>query len=152
MKLTIEHLAPYLPYGLNIKILNYKCDYVGVEYSIANGYYFIEDSLHVTYEKGSTGKSVNDFKPILRPLSDMTKEFEVGDEIFVPFHAIKYLYPNTPNWNIYWRDWVIEKSHPLVDTHIEYCIMQLLFKYHFDVFGLVDQGLAIDINTLPPSQ
>lgn len=138
MKLTIEHLAPYLPYGLKVSKIH--------TLNTGNGIGSIDHIID------SVNKGMLQYRPILRPLSDITKEFEVGDEIFVPFHAIKYLHPNTPNWNIYWRDWVIEKSHPLVDTHIEYCIMQLLFKYHFDVFGLIDKGLAIDINTSPPSQ
>ena len=29
-----------------------------------------------------------------------------------------------------------------------YWIMEKLFKWHFDVFNLLEKGLAIDINTL----
>ena len=30
----------------------------------------------------------------------------------------------------------------------KYWIAQKLFEWHFDVFGLIEAGLAIDINTL----
>ena len=29
-----------------------------------------------------------------------------------------------------------------------YRVVELLFRHHFDVFGLIEKGLAIDINTL----
>jgi hypothetical protein len=54
--------------------------------------------------------------------------------------------PNTPNF-----DWLLESSNPIKDlseTIIEYCVIEFLCQYHFDVFGLIEKGLAIDINTL----
>jgi hypothetical protein len=35
-----------------------------------------------------------------------------------------------------------------VNNILTYENWQLLFKWHFDVFGLIEKGLAIDINTL----
>jgi hypothetical protein len=32
--------------------------------------------------------------------------------------------------------------------HLPYSVFKNLFEWHFDVFGLIEQGLAIDINTL----
>lgn len=81
---TIQEIAPYLPYGLQIKILNYQCDYVGIEYAKATGFYLLGDTLHVAYEGGSTGKDPSIFKPILRPLSDLTREICHNGEKFIP--------------------------------------------------------------------
>ena len=63
-------------------------------------------------------------KPILRPLSDLTKEG------FVYLH--NYLTKEIDNdiSLLHYRD------------------IQILLKNHFDVFGLIEKGLAIDINTL----
>lgn len=124
MKLELKHLVPYLPYGLEIEIHNYKIDYVGIKHSIVTGYYYLNFNPHFTYEGGSTGKSFNEFKPILRPLSDLTFE-ELREFNFVALPEINY---DVENYS--------------------YGFMQFCFKNHFDVFGLIEKGIAIDINTL----
>ena len=70
---TIKQIAPYLPYDLGIKILNYKSDYVGIEYSTIIGFYYVKNISHFAYFGGSTGKSIGECKFIMRPLSDLTK-------------------------------------------------------------------------------
>ena len=70
---TIKEIAPYLPYNLGIKILNHKSDYIGIEYSTINGFYYVNDIPHFEYKGGGTGKSFDDCKFIMRPLSDLTK-------------------------------------------------------------------------------
>lgn len=145
-ELTLEVLVPYLPYGLKINILNYKCDYVGIEYAIANGYYIMNNEFYITYDGGSTGKGVNDFKPILRPLS----------EAIVPYYKIK---PDEEGWKEPNDLFVDYNGNVAIDFKIggktiswalidiqKY--MQSLFKDHYDVFGLIEKSLAIDINTL----
>ena len=142
MKLELKHLAPYMPYGLKIQILNHKCDYVGIEFSEINGYYFLGDSLHVSYNGGSTGKSIEDFKPILRPLSDLTKEIEVNSEKFIP---INYFLGDDSD--LVYEACLIHNDF----SYLPYNLVQKLLEWHFDVFGLIEQGLAIDINDLPNS-
>ena len=34
---------------------------------------------------------------------------------------------------------------------MSYGLVSKLIEWHFDVFGLIEKGLAIDINTLPQS-
>ena len=129
MKLELKHLAPYLPYRLkrhcpssNVRIH----DYTAMEF---------------TQETCDRHQSYG-WKPILRPLSDLTKEIEYNVEKFV-FS------------DIYFSNSKIEKlqdkslclfENPL--NEIDYNSVQTLIKYHFDVFGLIEKGLAIDINTL----
>ena len=92
---------------------------------------------------------LDEVKPILRPLSDLTKEIEVNGERFVPIEwlnknksvklikvintqgDIEVFNGKTSNWRFF-----------------EYCVIEKLFEWHFDVFGLIEAGLAIDINTL----
>jgi len=47
---------------------------------------------------------------------------------------------------INYQDYRKEKINPYSD--FKYWEMQVLLKWHFDVFGLIEKGLAIDINTL----
>lgn len=125
-KLELKHLAPYLPYKVGIEIFNYKRDYVGVRYSTINGFYMIKDEVHVNYVGGSTGKSFTEFKPILRPLSD------IDDDLFeeIGFADEEDFKESVENGDI------------LYNNQIK------LISMHFDVFGLIDAGLAIDINTI----
>ena len=121
MKLELKHLAPYLPYGLKFKDIpkGYNKDrllnIVSFEWCLSNG------------------------KPILRPLSDLTKEIKVNGNLFTPNHH--------PLFKIFISadmDWFIDNCPFFVD----YGQVQKLLEWHFDVFGLIDAGLAIDKNTL----
>ena len=127
-KLELKHLAPYLPYGLKCEILDYKCDYVGDKYDTIKGYYFYGDSPYFNFKHGRdhAGKNTTNFKPILRPLSDL-KTFEIIDVDQVVEYRFNSV--NLVKLNLYWQ-------------------VELLFENHFDVFGLIEKGLAIDINTI----
>lgn len=66
-------------------------------------------------------------KPILRHLSDL-KSFNTSNELSQREEA--YIMKNkTCHW-------------------LSYHSMQVLLKNHFDVFGLIESNLAVDINTL----
>jgi hypothetical protein len=122
-KLTIEHLAPYLPYGLSIDTSK-----------LENGY-----SIMTMCDKGglsniSIGNVMDEYpytKPILRPLSDLTKEIDHNGERFVPY---------------YWFGRQGININSIKDER--WHIVQKLLSWHFDVFGLIDKGLAVDINTI----
>jgi hypothetical protein len=137
MKLELKHLAGYLPYGLTVKVKYGWCTMLTLnDWSIntdcKESYYY--ETLEET-----------DFKPILRPLSDLTKEIEVEGEKFVPalrtqlhmFSALPLVYDNMQ---------VLENR--ITTNTISYSDMQYLISLHFDVFKLIPAGLAIDINTL----
>lgn len=66
MKLELKHLAPYLPYGLKLVYLDGS----------------IRDLIYLDLQ--SLSRIGIYCKPILRPLSDLTKEIEVNGEKFVP--------------------------------------------------------------------
>lgn len=88
-------------------------------------------------------------KPILRPLSDFTKEIEVNGQKFVPIDKLSELH----------SDYVVKQDgcwffiEDKCDTnYIELSTsgiwVQKLFEWHFDLHNLIKNGLAIDINTL----
>lgn len=125
MKLELKHLAPYLPYGLKV-IHNEDID--GVKYkpvNITDRFYSIPTAI------------LTNFKPILRPVSDLqSDEFDMDD---VSKGAILFL-DKTANLPYNSRE-----SHI---GSIQYRDMLKLLKWHFDIFGLIPKGLAIDIDTL----
>lgn len=133
-KLELKHLAPYLPYGLKCEILNYQSDYVGEKYGVISGYYYLAGEPHYIFKtKSEAGKDASLIKPILRPLSDITKEIEVNGEKFIPMDIHK-LYPGE-----------VTGLNPAAWS---YRVLIKLFEWHFDVFGLIDKGLAINLNSL----
>jgi len=129
MKLELKHLSPYLPYGLQI-----STDDVGEDW--------IETVIGLNKEAIET--SVGNYwdytvKPILRPLSDLTKEIEHKGDRFIPIIEYSYLrFKEIANY----------KGGQNTMKFIQVREQDLLFELKFDVFGLIDAGLAIDINTL----
>ena len=84
-KLKSKHLAPYSPYKLNGIWNGYKSTLVGLIYrgDILKEHLWIEledDTWHDI--------SAKYYKPIFRPLSDLTKEIEINGEKFVPINTI----------------------------------------------------------------
>lgn len=158
MKLELKHLAPYLPYGLKCQFIEDMRedfgwqDWVG-DIEIFNkgsiwtyGGYADPDLLIPLGEgdlsgfiirNGNTYSSVGDsVKPILRPLSDLTKEIQIA-EYYMTFKShLKRIYPS--------------ETIGLNPATWSYRSVEWLLGYHFDVFGLIDKELAIDINTLNP--
>lgn len=126
MKLELKHLAPYLPYGLNILYWNGN----------AKEYVEILQVLH--YENRHVLGS-DKHKPILRPLSDLAT-FIIHNE--VEFYPLEWIAQEL-DYDLYSLEYY--REHTL---RIPYEILSKLLEWHFDIFGLIEKGLAVDINTL----
>jgi hypothetical protein len=126
MKLELRHLAPYLPYGLK------AIDTQTKEIRRVTLLHFTYDLKtvghnHLIYE----GLILRKHKPILRPLSDLSNEDLEGEPIYFP--SIKMVE-------------LIESNRDILGC--DYSEVDYLIRNHFDVFGLIEKGLAIDINTI----
>ena len=125
----LEKIVGYLPYGLKVLRPDNK---TVLEVKGINGNLFVFNESPETY--GAI--RINTNKLILRPLSDLTKEIEVNGDKFVPAKILKfdksqyYLLKNPIGYDIHYSSFV------------------KLFEWHFDIFRLIEKGLAIDINTL----
>ena len=131
--LTIKHLAPYLPYGLRVKIKN-DSDVLFTMLGLDLEDESISYGRNLWYE--STSK-IDCCKPILKPFSMLD-----GNKLEQSLMLGKN---SKGKWCFYFdriETWEIESCNT--------DIFQLL-ENHFDVFGLIEKGLAIDINTLPQS-
>ena len=139
-KLELKHLAPYFPYGLKVKITMEGCNYMlSTSTNIAEleGIYG-DDMCLLKQNEGSFDLDFNEFKPILRPLSDLNEEIEVdGEKIDITDYVSKSEILQ-----------ILDESKLCRIHYVPYGIIGRLFEWHFDVFGLIPKGLAIDINTL----
>lgn len=124
-KLELKHLVGYLPYGA--KIEDYEPKFTIFELKGHNIEYCIKYNL----------------KPILRPLSDLTKDIEVNGEKFVPIESLYYLKPFECSY--------LEMQEHIIGLDIEetpYWLVQKLYEWHFDLHSLIEKNLAIDINNI----
>lgn len=143
MKLELIHLAPYLPYRLNLWVgidgSEYKTTFTGFQNFMGKLHVETNDNsgyqLH-TFNSEIEGEFI---KPILRPLSDITDK------------EIRYLYfivIGTDNDMYGTIDEFIDYFNETEPYHLPYCVFRQLLEWHIDVFGLIDKELAIDKNTL----
>ena len=143
MKLELKHIAPYLPYGLKSTI----------EHPVYNNGIHLIESIRtksdypiglITDTGEKYGAMLSEIKPILRPLS----EFGDSDDTR-KVHEFIGLGKWCDNYDDYFNTWFNDLGN------IDKLILQApqeIFNYflanHFDVFGLIEKRLAIDINSL----
>lgn len=141
-KLELKHLAPYLQYDVKIKD-NRNNTYLVTGFSAEHGNFFKMIELMDNNENKHFVNFVG-AKPILRPLSDLS-QIELLTAGFSSH--IDYLTHELQN----------KDNHDRIDScgkklwRVEaapYEMVAYLFENHFDVFGLIEKGLAVDINTL----
>jgi len=149
--LTIKHLAGYLPYGLNVidEEISEKFQVAG--FNVSNNEFLIHDNIDGSIEE----YSVNLLKPILRPLSDLTKEIEVNGEKFFPIEKLNNDFrPNSKDLNVCMFaneisiDIDTEDYSQCIDLADGFRISEKLHEWHFDIYGLIENNLAIDKNTI----
>ena len=128
MKLEIRHLTSYLPYGLNIKDVKHG--------SVFEALHFITTpNQDFSLFKGNFDQLIKDkyLKPILFPLSSLTKE------------DIKnfYQFNNDELKLIDWKEWVEDLMFFIkAEETFQLSQFEYLFSKKFDVFGLIEAGLA----------
>lgn len=131
MELQLKHLDVY-PKGLNGLELWDKEDLQIVNIC----------SIHYTENTVKTNgfwSKPKDYKllqPYLHPLSDLTKEITVNRQTFIPIERIQIYDPK----NV---DYLIEQVKL---GFVEVIVFNILLEWHFDVFSLIDNDLAINIS------
>lgn len=141
MKLEIKHILPYL----NSPLYGY---FKGV-YDIVTEVDF-ENKIISSMNNGSV--IISDFEPILRPLSDLTKEIEMPFGKIVP---MEWMFKKD------WAEWDGESDANTTMIHTYKCIngkvfpkflpqyvFEMLLEMHFDLFDLIPNNLAIDKNQI----
>lgn len=135
MKLELKHIAPYLPYGLRIKGETHGD--IEELTGLSGGCVMINGNIKAWCD-------IFDVKPILRPLSDLTNEIEHNGEKFVPIEYLEDKYYTIDLHKQCMR--LLEEEGENWINQTDYMLIDYLFEWHFDVFGLIDNNLAININ------
>ena len=117
--LELKDICGYMPYGLMQKHYKNVCPFAVKIQSHIGGYVFLK----IPFRHG---------KPLLRPMSDLTKEITHEGERFVPLLALDKL-----------------NCFPISDTDKALRYYDKLNEWMFDYRNLIYAGLAIDVNTLP---
>ena len=172
-KLTMQVLSAYLPYKVKAQYLDSE-DYeittgelVRIDTGVINGD-GNEDVIITCGEQEFDPLDLIDceFQLLLRPLSALTDEIEHNGERFVPIDNLikadnKVIVSNyvsdgskaitiTITYKLMgdtFTDFIINRN--TVDN-TDYCYVQKLLEWHFDVFSLLDSGDALPL-TDPPS-
>jgi len=126
MKLELHHITPYADKAVfgtfnGVRDILTDIDFVnGIVSSLNNG-----------------SVELKNFKLELISLSDLTKEIDKDEDVT-------------------FLDW-IESEYEIdvlafIDAYgiekLPYEVMEYLFEWHFDIFNLIENNLAIDINTI----
>lgn len=171
--LELKDIAAYLPYGLKGKLDNrnsedprplYPLNFVIARRCDKSGY---------SYELGDEG-----LVPVLRPMSDLTKEIAHRGEKITPLLVLANLSYPSDKWMIrggiattaelfdgeefYYEDgdFVLSDRHydgssfagmtsSPAELRNQVAIFDKLAEWLFDYRGLIPAGLAVDVNTLP---
>lgn len=180
-KELLKKIVPYLPYGLKFMLTcdwseDFDLDEINIpEKDLKEGSIWELSVLNCKKEllisvgggdleafilsNNASWISISDgCKPILRPLSDLTK---VGEGL-INEHSINMLieekfkieygvfchYKGVLSIELDGDSNVGYDQLKTLDFKVIDCIREELLKAHFDVFGLIEQGKAIDINTI----
>jgi hypothetical protein len=139
MKDITNYLTKYFPYKINVyfnsKFLYKSFDGYKTEKKIfrVTG---INNNNNIKIDNISGFYNIKAFKLILRPLSEYNQIEEINERFS------KYDKEQFEN-----AFFIFGGCNNRLDF-INYTQAQLMFKYHLDIFGLIDKGLAIDIKTL----
>jgi len=146
-QLEMKHLSPYLPYGLQL-----YDSYDDMNVSLRG--LILDDTEPVKVSKFFhliKSRKMDEIKPILRPLSDLIKEININGETMAPCDYFEYGDEN--------QDEIFRNASRDLETIGKYNlhhdiqfqpngVIEKLFEWKFDIFGLIDHNLAIDVNTL----
>lgn len=140
MKLELKHLAPYLPYGLNVEVfdgIKIMCGLNASAYkdSVDLKYWTTGDDGDGYYSQRPYGIEI--CKPLLYPLSYLTNDENTYKELYDKCGGI--------DENL---DYICEFSGDLTNTSLSFRAVQILTQKHYDIFGLIEQNLAIDKTTI----
>lgn len=121
-ELTINDIAPYLPYRLKI---------TGDEFvSIEELDTLSQTSVNIKGRGNTYGMwaDISDIKPLLIPLSELKSHAHLFDYGILPSIL---------------EDYINGKSAFALRDY-PFCIIERLYEHHFDVMGLIDSGMALN--------
>ncbi len=161
-----EFMAFSLPYDIKMVNVNYL-----PEQEVIRSVFAVYKNNRIKIDGVCLHIDITGFKPILRQLSDLTKEIDYKGEKFVPIVELAKMALNqNVNPLRFHRDddgYYVELNNNVVFAYCynQYCfglykynelftvtkqlqLFQKLIEWHFDIAGLIEKGEAIDVNKL----
>ncbi len=144
MELELKHLAAYLPFELNVILNKNKLHYsfdnekgkiIGIDFNIILDF----DNLDNYVNAGLTW-----FKLILKPISLLEKDIEILNILAKKLSEAKTSIFSFESSKM----WILELLKDENATALPFFLTEILLKNHYDIFGLINEDLAIDINCL----
>ena len=144
----LECLAPYLPYNLKAQV-----KIKGKQTIITVMYYHIWEYI----------KKPIDAKPILRPLTDLIIPCLEGGRVpIVEIFKELVTIPDNTETKCFIQGGIAQCRFEMISEcsaivygidvnnvdNSPWRVVKLLFKYHFDVEGLIEKGYAVDVNSV----
>ena len=142
MKDTIKlhEICGYLPYAVKLYHIGYKGKNI-LDLSIPKGLYLNTlNSINML----SVIKECPFLFMLLRPLSDLTKEIEHNGKRFVPI--VKLLQEYCFDTNEMTEQEINEYAESMIEIDMSYMVSQMLMEWHFDIHGLINRNLALNLN------
>jgi len=129
MKIELKHIAPYLPYGFRIFLgADEIKEVIGIRDWIGWG-------VIVKAKFGTVDVPLEAARPILKPLSD--------------YKDINSFGMSNLNIDLETQMEICELANKkIVFNSMSYEAAQVCFENHIDIFGLIDNDLAVDFHTL----
>lgn len=153
--IPLKEIVGFLPYELNVKTNNLIRKMVIETSDLVYVHQLTRD------KQVSISNVINGIghKPIVRPLSNLTKEITHNGETFVPIlnlcqypSNIELLSMGYEKKKYYasfgYKDEIIRHEIPSDLGSMDYFTVESLTAWHFDIYDWIKDGLAIDINTL----
>lgn len=141
-ELTVTHLAPYLPYNLQVLIKGKVVELWMLCATSAQ----TRPSVH-----GYTYCAFKDLKPILKPLSDLNKNVELNGETKTYLEHLNFEASLEEDVFLFKRDYLLfvpEGGGQYNLLGIPQEALEFLSEHHFDIFRLIEKNMAIDYNKL----
>ena len=141
-RLELKHIATYFPYKVRVIGVKKKynidtiIDKVKIVWNsgVTADYFYMEDYIGILFTE-------IDIKLVLRPLSDISNIIEHNCEKFRPFDVL------AKRAEEYVSEKDIQKK-AISELLGNYSQVEKLIEWHFDIYGLIEKGLAIDFNKL----
>jgi hypothetical protein len=139
--LELKHILPYLEYGLYLQADKWSEKVIGYEI-------MPKDETRVKLRIGGNEKGskvtywtpeLKHCKPILHPLSALTKEITLNGDTFIPMEML---------WSTGWDEYIDNNGHKILKcdlSELPYYVVLNLCLWKFDVNDLIGKGLAIAV-------
>tara|TARA_R100000951_G_scaffold494_2_gene2187 strand:+ start:4023 stop:4487 length:465 start_codon:yes stop_codon:yes gene_type:complete len=150
----LKHIAPHIAHGLTCNLMgefDAKKDapLVFKVTGIDQRFIEIDNGAH-HYEIES-----EEFFPLLRPMSDLFENIVHNGEIVCVAKVIKedafVLHELYYDLSFKQNALILRSLGEVMDfdklSELPFFVVEILFKYHFDVFGLIEKGLAQPLKT-----